>query len=125
MQAPDIIDSIYEAALIPERWDDVVVAINDVVGTRGGVIFAQSDIGASFIATPEAQGYFQRFVDEGWDRLNTRRERADRLSHAGFLSDLDVFEEHELAEEPLYRDFLYPAGLGWSVGTHITTPEGT
>lgn len=124
MQALDVIDRIYEAALIPEKWEDVIVTINDMLGTKGGVIFAQSEVGTSFIATPAGRYYFQRFMDEGWDRYNTRRERANRLDHAGFLTDLDVFEEQELAAEPLYRDFLYPIGLGWSVGTHITTLDG-
>lgn len=124
MQTADIIDRIYEAALVPEKWESVLVSINDIVGTRGGVIFAQSEVGATFVATPAAIEIFQRFADEGWDRHNTRRERADRLDHAGFVTDLDVFEAHEFLHEPLYRDFLYPLGLGWSVGTHITTPDG-
>ncbi|MES5097657.1 helix-turn-helix transcriptional regulator [Agrobacterium sp. BA1120] len=124
MQTADIIDGIYEAALVPEKWQSVLVNINDIVGTRGGVIFTQSEVGATFVATPAAVEIFQRFASEGWDKHNTRRERADRLDHAGFVTDLDVFNAHELADEPLYRDFLYPLGLGWSVGTHITTPDG-
>lgn len=124
MEQSELVDKIYEAALIPEKWENVAGLINTVIGTRGGVIFTQSEFRTSFIATPEGAEYFQRFVDEGWDRFNTRRERANRLAHAGFLTDLDVFEEQEIANEPLYRDFLYPIGLGWSVGTHITTPDG-
>ncbi|MGX5723283.1 helix-turn-helix transcriptional regulator [Shinella zoogloeoides] len=119
-----VIDAIYEAALIPEKWEDVVTALSRNAGTLGGVIFTQSGPDTKFITNPNSAAYFQRFVDEGWDRFNTRRERADRLNHSGFLTDLDVFETHELAAEPLYRDFLYPMGLGWSVGTHLMTADG-
>lgn len=120
----DVVDKIYEAALIPEKWESVLIDVNEVVGTRGGVIFAQSEVGMTCVATPAAADIFRRFAEEGWDKYNTRRQRADRLDHAGFVTDLDVFQPHEFANEPLYRDFLYPLGLGWSVGTHIVTPDG-
>lgn len=37
---------------------------------------------------------------------------------------MDVYAEHELADDPFYRDFLYPNGLGWAAGTHILVPNG-
>lgn len=120
----DIVDSIYEAALLPEKWDATLTAINKKVGTYGGLIFTQSDVGRAVIATPGADELFRKFLEGGWDKANSRMERANKLDHAGFLCDLDVFEESELANEPLYRDFFYPLGLGWSVGTHIATPNG-
>ncbi|PKR89019.1 hypothetical protein CXZ10_13000 [Pleomorphomonas diazotrophica] len=124
MEQDRIIDKLYEAALIPEKWNDLLVTINREVGTFAGVIFTQSEIGRAFIATPEAEEIFQKFIEGGWDKKNSRMERANKLDHAGFLCDLDVFKESELASEPLYRDFLYPHGLGWSVGTHIAVPNG-
>ncbi|MDM9623033.1 hypothetical protein A6U87_07290 [Rhizobium sp. AC44/96] len=124
MYMNDIVDSLYEAALIPEKWDATLTAINSQVGTFGGLIFTQSDIGRAVIATPGAEEIFQKFVEGGWDKRNSRMERANKREHAGFLCDLDVFDINELAIDPLYRDFLYPLGLGWSVGTHIAAPNG-
>jgi hypothetical protein len=32
---PDLIEEIYDAALEPALWNDVVVSINDFIGSRG------------------------------------------------------------------------------------------
>ena len=33
---PDLIEDIYDAALEPARWNDVVIGINDFVGSPTG-----------------------------------------------------------------------------------------
>ena len=124
MKTDGIIDRIYEAALIPEMWEDVLTDMNDVVGTKGATVFTHSQTGSTFIATPAAADYSRQYFDDNFSRVNSRIGRGRRLDHAGFLTDLEVYDESELSDEPLYRDYLYPAGLGWFVGTLIDTPDG-
>ena len=59
--------------------------------------------------------------------LVERTERFARLlgaRHSGFLVDYDIYTEEELVNDPTYRDWLRPRGLGWASGTTIPFPTG-
>jgi DNA-binding CsgD family transcriptional regulator len=124
MKFPDLSDRVYEASVLPELWEDLLTEMSNACGAIGGVVFTASPSGITSVVTPSAAPIFTKFVEGNWDSVNSRRDRANRLNHAGFVTDLDVFTEEEMRNEPLYRDFLYPEGLGWSVGSHIVTPDG-
>ena len=36
--------------------------------------------------------------------------------HAGFLTEYDLYTDEELGADPIYRELLWPAGLGWVRG---------
>lgn len=40
------------------------------------------------------------------------------------MRENDLYADEELAADPLYRDFLWPVGLGWCAGTAIPSPTG-
>jgi PAS domain-containing protein len=63
-------------------------------------------------------------VNEGWIARGQSFARYFAMRHAGFITDLDVFTPEELDQEPLYRDFWRPQGVGWAVGTAIKIPTG-
>lgn len=119
-----IIDRIYEAAIIPDMWEKVLIDLNDAVGTKGGIIFTHSEFGSYFAATPSAVEYSRKYFDDGFSRVNSRIPRARQLGYAGFLTEDDMFSRDELARDPLYQTYIYPAGLGWFVGTMVDTIDG-
>ncbi|HEY8906940.1 MAG TPA: LuxR C-terminal-related transcriptional regulator, partial [Rhodoferax sp.] len=41
-----------------------------------------------------------------------------------FLVEHDFWTQEELDENPIYRDFFLPRGLGWSAGTGLMMPTG-
>ena len=55
---------------------------------------------------------------------NVRTERLLELRHPGFLIDLDVVTEEEIATLPLYQDFLIPRGYGAGTATTVMVPSG-
>jgi hypothetical protein len=55
---------------------------------------------------------------------SSRAARALASGHAGFLREYDIFTDDELADDPVYRDLLWPVGLGWCAGTAIRLPTG-
>jgi hypothetical protein len=63
-------------------------------------------------------------VNEGWFWRGQIIARSFAMRHAGFLTDLDILTPDELAQEPVYRDFWRPQGVGWAVGTAIPIPTG-
>jgi DNA-binding CsgD family transcriptional regulator len=66
----------------------------------------------------------QAFVAGDLYTRTSRPARALASGHAGFLRDYDVFTDEELAADPIYRDLLWPAGLGWCAATAIRLPTG-
>ena len=66
----------------------------------------------------------QAFVAGDFYSRSARPARALASGHAGFVREYDVFNDDELAVDPIYRDLLWPAGLGWCAATAIKLPTG-
>lgn len=118
-----IIDHIYEAAIVPEKWPDVLGVMSRAVGGDGGVLFtvARSDI--SWTTSPDLRDVFCEFVRDGWAALNPRPARMAALNHPGFVRDSDVFTLEEMEADPVYG-FYRRTGIGWNTGTMFDTPSG-
>lgn len=66
----------------------------------------------------------ERFVHGNYYSLSQRVGRLVGAQQAAFMREYDLYTDAELADDPLYRDLLWPAGLGWAAGTMITSPTG-
>ncbi|MDW6025172.1 helix-turn-helix transcriptional regulator [Mesorhizobium sp. BAC0120] len=117
-----LIDEIYEASFVPERWPELLDKFARLVDALGGYIFTVSRGASAWTASDSMAPHLKAFMEDGWVPINTRAPRAEALGHPGFISDLDVYTLEELETEPIYRDFLRPRGLGWACGTHIRLP---
>jgi DNA-binding CsgD family transcriptional regulator len=120
-----LLESIYEAGAVPELWPDVLERITQRAGAWGaGLLVVDPGQRTAFTATRNYRPLLERFAvgSEGYD--NQRPKRALATGHAGFLHDLEVCTQQELDADPIYRDFLYPHGVGWTAGTVVPTPSG-
>ncbi len=120
----ELIDKIYEAAVVPEQWPLVLSELARVADGVGGVLFT-GDL-AKWVASPNAVEVVQDYLDQGW---HLRTQRTARLfqrgaQHPGFVCDLDVFSREEIEEEAVYSEFFRPRGWGWGAGTIIAAPSG-
>ncbi len=120
----ELIDLIYEAAVIPERWPLVLTKLAQLVDGVGGVLFT-GDLG-KWVASPDAVGVVQDYLDQGWHNRTTRTQRLFErgTQYPGFVCDLDVFSPEEIEQEPVYAEFFRPRGWGWGAGTIIAAPSG-
>lgn len=119
----DIVDRIYEAAVIPELWPDLLDRFSGMVRGNGGVIFAHSIHGERWLATPEAARIFTRWLEAGWKERNARVGRAMAIEDSRFVTEADLFRPDEIETEPMLA-WLRENGAGWSVGTLIRPPSG-
>jgi DNA-binding CsgD family transcriptional regulator len=120
----DLLDRIYEAAAIPELWCGVMADFARMAGAKEAVLIVSR--GPEFVkwlaSSPDFQGIpGEHFAFEGGPE-RTRRLLAKQ--HAGFLTDLDVYTAEEMAQNPMFRDFLIPRGYGIGVATAIPVPSG-
>jgi DNA-binding CsgD family transcriptional regulator len=122
--APELIDRIYESSFVPELWPGVLDDLGRIAEAPGGSLFITKADVRYWTASPVIRDRAERLVNEGWYWRGQFASRSYAMRHAGFLTDLDVFTPDELDQEPIYRDFWRPQGVGWVVGTLIPTPTG-
>jgi DNA-binding CsgD family transcriptional regulator/PAS domain-containing protein len=117
------LDSLYEAAVVPELWPRVLRRFQEIARGAGAVLVAVTPTSNRWISSsPE----FDQLVAAHFNGFpgNERTRRLLERRHAGFLRDIDVLSEAEMADEPVYRDFLLPQGFGIGVATSIASPTG-
>lgn len=120
----DLIDRIYEAAVIPEHWPHVLARLAEVADGIAGVLFT-GDM-SKWVASPNAVEIVENYIAQGWHARTQRTERLIKrgMQYPGFVCDQDVFSLQEIEEEPVYSEFLRPIGWGWGAGTIIAAPSG-
>ena len=118
--------SIYEAAVISEKWPDVLQTIGEVGEGLGGVLFSVTDYGSHWTASPAIHSLMEQFVAE-WAPRNSRMANGLRRGlHLvpRFVTEADYYEPGEREQDAMYREFFWPNGVGHSAGTLATLPHG-
>lgn len=117
-------DRIYEAAVVPELWPDVLGEMSRAVDGAGGILFTSYAEQVQGVTSEDIKSTFEEFLRDGWAAINPRPLRLGAANYAGFVRDSDFFTDEELDNEPVYRDFYRKRGLGWAAGTMLDTPSG-
>lgn len=120
--ASDLIERIYEAAVLPELWPDVLRDFALLAESREAVLLAFDGRSARCIGSSPFAEYVAR-QHYHYPGALIRSARLIAEQRAGFVTDHDVFDDAEMAAEPLFGEFLYPLGLGRGVATAIPMPN--
>jgi DNA-binding CsgD family transcriptional regulator len=107
----DIVASIYEAALAPERWDDVLAKITARTGAESAILFRAQPRGGSVAVSglPSPPAVRKRFVDD-----------AIKNPFIPMLGAAPPFQPHgdriliprrELERTEFFRDWVEPFGM--------------
>ncbi|MCW5687263.1 MAG: helix-turn-helix transcriptional regulator [Pseudolabrys sp.] len=118
-----LIDRIYEAAVVPEYWTDILDRMAEIAGGEGSMLFATRPGQYDWIASEAIRRFTAEWIESEWVAKNARGQRLIPIREPRFLCDLDAFTREELDREPYYTEFLRPRGLGWCVGTAIHSPS--
>lgn len=119
----DIIEHIYEAGADPDLWPGLLDLIAAKVGAVGSALFSVGEHETRWAASPATAPFYSEYVKGAWMRRDSRVARAAALSHAGFLSDHDLFTPDEMERDSFYG-YLRDKGLGWWAGTVLTALGG-
>jgi DNA-binding CsgD family transcriptional regulator len=117
-----LIDRIYECAFVPELWPGVLDELAKIAGARGGILFAANKEVLNWTASASFCASMELFVSGHYYTRSPRCSRAIAARHAGFLREHDLYTDEELAADPIYRDLIWPVGLGWCAATVIPAP---
>lgn len=119
----ELIDRIYEAAVAPEFWPDVLDELAALTEARGGLLFSARKT-LCWTASGPVRDVFDEYVSEGWFNRCSRRVCLMSQTQPSFFVEQDFWSDDELDADPIYRDFFRPRGLGWSAGTGLGVPTG-
>lgn len=120
-----LVDLIYEAAVFPELWLEVLDQLAALTDTQGGTLFTASRDNQIRSITSEPLAHMASvFANDGWSARNTRASRLASKRYPGFATDDDLFTSDEMDEDPFYVELLRPNQLGWGAGTIIPVPTG-
>lgn len=121
-----IVDEIYEAAFIPEKWLRVLDLIGEAADCAGSTMFLAARAKTHFIASDCLVRTYEDCVKAGVMELsqNPRASRMLAKNHPGFITDTDVLSAEEIDAHPMYRMGLRPTGFGWGTGTFVPLVNG-
>jgi DNA-binding CsgD family transcriptional regulator len=119
-----LVDEIYEAAIVPERWKAVLDRLAGIANAEGALLFAAAPGNPRWLASDNIHSRIEAWVNGPFYQDNPRGQRLVPTREPRFLTDLDAFTPEELEREPFYTNFLRPNGLGWCVGTSVHSPAG-
>jgi len=120
----DLIDRIYECSVLPELWPGVLDDLAQLTGARGGLLFSARGKVLNWTASENLSDIFRSYVNDGWFPRCTRRVCLFGQTQPGFFVEHDFWTAEQLDNNPIYRDFFRPRGLGWSAGTGLQMPTG-
>ena len=124
MGTDELINQIYEAGIVPEKWHDVLDRLAQISDAEGTLLFAAGSSNPRWLASDAIREQMRQWTESKWYLNNPRGERLVPLLEPRFLTDLDGFGEDEWQKTEFFREFLLPLGLGWCVGTTIRSPTG-
>jgi DNA-binding CsgD family transcriptional regulator len=122
--AEDIVDDIYEAAVVPERWPGLLQRLADTIEARGSILFVARQQTLQHVVSPSLAELVPEYFGRGYQFRDERTRRLLEANLAGFIQDTDVFTPEEWEADPIRREFWAPNGMGWGVATHLPMPTG-
>ncbi|RUZ46615.1 MULTISPECIES: helix-turn-helix transcriptional regulator [unclassified Mesorhizobium] len=120
----EIVDSLYEAAFISEKWPAVLEGVTRAAASKGGALFVFADgLPVRGKAIPSLQGLMKEVTADETLRLSTAATRMSELRPASFI-DVDSFmTPQEIRDDPV-RIRLRTLGLGANTCAAIPMPSG-
>lgn len=115
-----LVDAIYEAAMLPERWPAVLDRLAALAGCRTAAMIATNGTTVDgWIGNAASADAMATYLRGGWMAGDPTFARAAARGGGDFARDHDLFGTDEIDNAPLYRDFRRPSGLGWLAATII------
>jgi DNA-binding CsgD family transcriptional regulator len=119
----NLLDAIYEAAAIPEKWPEVLDSLARMTGAAGTVLLTTDPKTLRWTSSESTRQLVVEFLEGHWHERNSRIERLVLHRHRGFVREVDMFTAAEIDHDPTFTELLRPRNFGWAVGTIVQSPS--
>jgi DNA-binding CsgD family transcriptional regulator len=120
----DLIERIYEAAFVPERWNDVLQEASNLSASASAQIFFFSENGPPRGTTLEnLRPLFDEFIKGDTWKFCDSAQKMCAVQPASFVRVDDFMTQEEIARDPA-RVMLRAFGIGAHLCTAIAMPTG-
>ncbi len=117
-----VLDLIYEAAFVPERWERVLDVMAQRAEAHGTALFNEGSTSTRAIASASLDDLGQKMLGEGWLRRNARAAKLVDIQYEGFVDEAALFSENDYNTMPIFTEVMKPLGYGFGTSTLIATP---
>ncbi|MGV3551461.1 helix-turn-helix transcriptional regulator [Rhizobium sp.] len=125
MEPTSLVDDIYEAAVIPEKWPAICDRLAASANGFSASVVTMNEQGLfRWISSDCIRSDMERFSESPLRMANIRPARHLERAPFSFLRDTDTMTADEIDADPIYNEFLRPLGLGWTMGDVIQEPSG-
>jgi DNA-binding CsgD family transcriptional regulator len=122
-EASELLDHIYEAAAVPDKWPDVLDRLAHMAGAVGTFLLTTDPQNMRWTSSESVKELGNDFLEGRWHERNPRMARLVLRREAGFLREIDLFTSTEMDSDPTFTEFLRPRGFGWAAGTVVQVPS--
>lgn len=120
-----VLDQIYEAALLPELWPEVLGRIAKMSNAHSGaLLIIDPKLPPLFAATPNVIDTLAEFARTPYWYENPPAHRLRSIKYCGFLERADFFTHDEINSDNPYHANMEKIGAAWQVGSVIDMPDG-
>ena len=120
----DLIERIYEAAFVPERWNAVLQEASDLSASASAQIFFFSEHGPPRGTTLEnLRPLFDKFIKGDTWKFCDSAQKMCAVQPASFVRVDDFMTPEEIARDPA-RIMLREFGIGEHLCTAVVMPTG-
>jgi DNA-binding CsgD family transcriptional regulator len=117
-------ERIYEASLLPELWPGVLEEIGQIIDAPLGFVILGGGGGARWTNAPGFDEIMARMIRGRWLARGAYPRKTFQLCTPRFIADQEVMTIEALRDEPVFRDLLFPAGIGFGATTSVELPGG-
>jgi len=119
-----LVERIYEASHRPELWPGVLEQVGQTIDAPLGFVILGDPDAARWTNAPSFDAILERMIRERWLTRGSYPRKLSQLCAARFIADQEVMAIEELRDEPIFRNFCFPSGLGFGATTSVELPTG-
>ena len=119
----DVVDGLYEAAVLPEFWPQAIEGCGLQAGGIGAVMLMNRGGALRGFASPGLVERFERWGAQGGMDHNPRLERALQRADMPVVLDRDLFTPDEIENLPYFKT-VRSFGVGWAAALTMPMPDG-
>ncbi|MGA2055637.1 MAG: helix-turn-helix transcriptional regulator [Bradyrhizobium sp.] len=120
-ESEQLLDLIYEAAAIPEKWPTVLDSLARIAGAVGSFLITTDTRDFRWTSSDSVRQLGHDFIAGGYLERSFRM-KVLMQQRGGFAREIDRLTAAEMDADVALTELLRPRGFGWVVGTMIRAP---